>query len=342
MTSLRVTIKCLILACLMFLCACTSQPRPQDCARVEVFCAGLVTDFGSVNSGIRHEAWLGLQDAREAELADRIDYIETVDVRDRAANIAVLANDGYDVIVTVGAALTDETAAAALEYPRLSFIGVEQAQETKLANLAGLVFHEERSGFLAGALAARISQTGHVAAVCEAQFIDPMRRYCEGFQAGARHVTPRIDVTVDYREGSTEDLFNDPNWGRTTALERVKAGADVVFAAGGNTASAALQAAAASGVFVIGTETDLYPELEGIRPFLLTSATNDVRAGVLELMRLARRHEFPSGEYIGNVKLAPWHDLERQIPTDVKEDLQKISLGLELGTLQVDVPYKNP
>ena len=69
----------------------------------------------------------------------------------------------------------------------------------------------------------------------------------------------------------------------------------MLFAAGGSTAASALQAAASGGAFVIGSETDLYPELQGYGPLLLTSATNDVRAGVLDLMRLARRDEFPPG-----------------------------------------------
>ena len=167
-----------------------------------------------------------------------------------------------------------------------------------------------------------------------------MRRYCDGFQAGARTIIPSINASVDYRDGSSERLFNDPEWGRTTALQQAEEGADVVFAAGGNTATAALQAAASSGTFVIGTETDLYPELEELRPHLLTSATNDVRAGVLELIRLAVRVRFPSGEYIGTVKLAPWHDLDRQIPLEVKQELEKLRVGLESGTLSLDIPYK--
>ena len=330
----------LLVSCAVILSACAQQPSPQDCARAEVFCAGLVTDFGPITAGISHEAWLGLLDAKEGHSAERFDAIETVDVRDRAANIAALADDGYDVIVTVGAAMTDDTRAAALKYPKLAFIGVEQPQETNLPNLAGLVFHEERSGFLVGVLAARMTQTGHIAAVCDARFIDPIRRYCDGFQAGARYVTPRINATVDYREGSTEALFNDPEWGRDTAFKEVNAGADVLFAAGGNTATAALQAAASNGIFVIGSETDLYPDLPGIRPLLLTSATNDIRSGVLELLRMARRKALPSGDYIGDAKLAPWHALDRRIPTDVKQELQKINL--DLGVLTQDIPYKNP
>ena len=93
-----------------------------------MFCAGLVTGFGPIDGGINQEAWLGLQDAKAGHLVDRIDAIETIDARDRAKNISTFAEDGYDVIITVGASISDETTAAAQKYTSLLFIGVEQPQ----------------------------------------------------------------------------------------------------------------------------------------------------------------------------------------------------------------------
>ena len=132
---------------LFLLSACA--PRPTDCARADVFCVGLVTASGSIDEGINQQAWLGLQDAKAESLADRIDYIETVDSRDREANIQTFINDGYDVIITVGSSLTNETIAAAQKNPKIKFIGVEQTQDATLPNLTGLVFHEEQSGCMA-------------------------------------------------------------------------------------------------------------------------------------------------------------------------------------------------
>ncbi len=266
-----------------------------------MFCAGLVTDFGPINEGINQEAWLGLQDAKNEHQVDRIDAIETIDVRDRAGNISTFAEDGYDVIVTVGASISDETTAAAREYPNLLFIGVEQAQDPALPNLTGLVFHEDRSGFLSGALAALTTQTKWVAALCEEKYIDPMRRYCDGFQAGARYIDPTVNVTVSYRDGPQENLFDDPDWGHTTALGVIHEGADVVFAAGDTTADAALETAAQQEVNVIGAETDAYARLTEVRPCLITSAINDIRPGIRDLMRLARDGKLPPGNYFGRI-----------------------------------------
>ena len=294
------------------LCACSA--RPQDCARADVFCAGLVTDFGSIQEGINQEAWLGLQDAKNEHLVDRIDAIETSDIRDRTGNISTFAKDGYDVIITVGASISDETMTAAREYPNLSFIGVEQAQDPPLSNLTGLVFHEDRAGFLSGALAALTTQTNRVAALCEEKYIDPMRRYCDGFQAGSKYIDPDVNVTVSYRDGSQENLFDDPDWGHATALRVIHEGADVLFAAGNNTADAALETAAQQRVNIIGAETDPYVRLIDVQPWLITSAINEIRPGIHDLMRLARDEKLPPGNYFGESQLAPFHEWEDQMP----------------------------
>lgn len=328
----------LILALIISACA----PRPRDCARPDVFCVGLVTDFGSIGEGINQQAWLGLQDAKADEKIDRADFIETIDARDRAKNISVFAEDGYDVIITVGAAISNETIAAAQKYPRILFIGVEQSQTIRYPNLTGLVFREDQSGFLAGALAALITQTNRIAAMCEAKYIDSMRRYCDGFQAGALYAKKDAKVIVAYREGAEEDLFNDVNWGQSNALKLVNDGADVLFAAGGATADAALETAANEGASVIGAEADNYARLTDIRSRLVTSAINDVRSGVRELMRLARQGQFPSGEFMGQVNLAPFHEFEDRISPGVSARLEEIQNGLKDGSIKTGIPYKNP
>ncbi len=321
----------------LMLSACA--PRPQDCARADVFCAGLVTDFGPITEGINQEAWQGLQDAKSEGLADRVDAIETIDVRDRAKNISTLAEDGYDVIVTVGASISAETTDAALKYPKISFIGVEQPQDSKLPNLSGLVFQEDRSGFLSGALASLMTQTHRIAALCEAKFVDPMRRYCDGFQAGAEYINPGVHVTVSYRDGAQEKLFNDPDWGRAQALSAVSDGADVLFAAGGETADAALEAAAQQGTYVMGAETDAYTRMSEVRPMLVTSAVSDIRSGVKELLGLARNHQFPSGDFLGQVVLAPFHEWDSQIPQSTKDRLGLIAKGLSDGSIITGIPW---
>ena len=320
--------------------ACT--PRTQDCARPDVFCVGLVTASGSINDGINQQAWLGLQDAKAQGFADRIDYIETVDSRDREANTQTFIHDSYDVIITVGSSMTTDTIYFAQKNPNIKFIGVEQTQDATYPNLTGLIFHEEQSGFLAGALAASITQTNRVAAICEEQFIDSIRRYCDGFQAGAQYINPKTNVDVIYKTGFHQSLFNDPDWGSQSALQAIHNGADVIFAAGGNTADAALEAAAEQGAYVIGSETDEYENLTDIRSRIVSSAMNDIRFGVRDLMRLARMNQLPSGNFFGQTELAPFHDLDQVISPSVKNQLNQIAQGLNNDSINESVPFQKP
>jgi basic membrane protein A len=316
-------------------------PRPQDCARPQVVCAGLVTEFGPVSTGINREAWLGLQDAKNAGQLSLIDRIETVDTRDRAANIATLADHGYDVVVTVGYSMADLTAEAAKAHPSVYFIGVEQPQVAGAENLVGLVFHEEQSGYLAGVLAGIVSQTGRVAGICESRFIDQMRRYCDGFLSGARSIES-VKAAVAFREGSTSVLFHDSVWGSAAAEEALDQGADVIFAAGGATADAALATSAKAGAMVIGAETDQYDRLPALRPYMLSSAISDIRGGVRYLVGLWIDGSSAAGPYFGDTGLAPFHDLDGHIGTKVRNRVMAAEVGLSQGTVLPDVPYLSP
>ena len=316
--------------------------RPPDCTRRGVFCIGLVTDSGSIQQGPNQQAWLGLQDAQAQGLADHIDYIQTMDARDRQANIQTFVRDGYDLIITVGPLMTDDTILAAQQNPGTKFIGIEQTENGGLPNLTGLVFHEERSGFLAGALAALITRTDHVAALCDSESVDAMRRYCDSFQAGARYAGAGVSTAVMYRTGADQGLFNDPDWGRAAALQAVQNGADVVFAAGGNTAQAALEAAAAQGALVIGSETDQYESLADARARLVSSAVSDIRAGVRSLVVLARQDQLPAGNFFGQVALAPFHDQDEQVAQSVKDQLTGLEQELASDPIIDPVPFQNP
>jgi basic membrane protein A len=298
----------------------------------------LVTDFGSVDEGISHEAWLALEEARSVGLLDRVDFIETVDTRDREANIASFATSGYDIIITVGAGMSEETLAVARRSPALYFVGVQQYPETQLLpdNHATLVFHEEQSGFLAGAVAGLITQSGRVAAVCEVEFIDSVRATCEGFRSGAVYVNPAIEVDVAYRSGAEELLFRDHKWGMETAALSVDRGADVVFAVGEDTADAALEAAAKLGATVIGAETDRYTDLPELGAALATSATLDIRGGLLALLQEAVEGRFRAGLHWGEVGLAPFHDFVGRLPPTVQGRLVKITEDLQAGVIRLD------
>jgi basic membrane protein A and related proteins len=151
-----------------------------------------------------------------------------------------------------------------------------------------------------------------------------------------------VNATVIHRTGPNQNLFNDPDWGNQTALQAVQDGADVIFAAGGNTAEAALENAAEQDAYVIGSEADEYESLTDIRSRLASSAVNDVRSGVRDWMRLARNNQLPAGNFFGPIELAPFHDLDGQIPPSAKDQLNQLKQELSNSSPMNDVPYQKP
>jgi basic membrane protein A len=293
----------ILVSFVLFISACA---QPPDCLEADVFCAALVTDtLGIEDHGVNHEAWLGLEESSAGGLADHIAYIESVDARDYAKNIAYFADRGYDAIVTSAIGLMDETRRSADRYPDSVFVGVNQPHSESRPNLIPITFPEDQMGFLAGALAARLTKTGVVAGVCETSGIDSMRRYCEGFRAGAQYADETIKVHIAYRdEGDREKLFIDEAWGYDTAKRLILRGADVVFAAGGVTGQGALRAATESRVYAIGAERDQAAALGESGKSVVTSVFGSAGLEVREAMRAIRSGQF-SGARIGQIKFTP-------------------------------------
>jgi basic membrane protein A len=310
-----------------------------DCTRPEVFCVGLVTAYGKVDDhGLNQSAWEGVQQAQAEGLINRADFIETIDARDRAKNIQTFLDDGYDLIVTVGISMDEDTRLAADDWPDRRFIGVDQPQTESRPNLAALTFPEDQGGFLAGALAGLTTQTGKVAALCEVESLASMWRTCEGFRVGVRYADPELRARVIYKsEGGTGELFNDPAWGVEQALFVLEGGTDILFAAGGETARAALETAAARSVYVIGADEDMFYQLKAA-DYVLSSVVKQAGTGVYGLIRLAVEGQLPAGETRGAYALGSYHSLERQVPPTVRERLEQIRRGLTDGSIQTGVP----
>ncbi len=305
---------------------------------------GLVTDTGRVDDkSFNQSAWEAVQKAGK-ELGFETKYVETKDGKDYAKNIKQFVDDKYDVIVTVGFLMADATVDAAKANPTTLFIAVDQFQGADLKNLAGLIFEEDKSGFLAGALAAGMSQKGKIAAVLGTKSVPPVARFGEGYKAGAAYLdanfktlvkTGKTDVSLTYH--ADENAFNDPAWGTQQSQSLIQTGNDVIFGAGGGTGNGAIEAAAGQGVWVIGVDTDQYLTLPRAAPKMLSSATKLITDGVFNLLKDAQAGKLKGGNNVGGSGLAPFHDSESAIPAELKDALKKIDAGLKDGSIKTGV-----
>jgi basic membrane protein A len=324
----------ILLAILLSSCAQEAAPGEGDCASEDVFCIGLVTDVGEVDDkSFNQSAWEAVEKA-EAELGAQVKYVETKDAKDYGANIALFADQNYDVIVTVGFGLGEATLEAAAKYPEVNFIGVDQFQGETVANVTGLLFPEDQAGFLAGALAAMMSESGTVAAVLGTDLVPPVVAFKEGYEGGAKYIDEGINLISTYHPGGLDVAFTDPDWGATTAKQAIDQGADFVFGAGGKTGNGALiETAGTPGLWCIGVDTDQWETVPEAHPCLISSAMKLITPGVFDLIKLAQEGNFPGGNYFGAVGLAPFHDHDSTVPQDVKDKLEEIDAGLRDGSI---------
>lgn len=311
----------------------------SDCSSEAVVCVGLVTDVGQIDDrSFNQSAWEGVQKAAE-ENTIFTNYVETVDATDYMANIELFAQNDYDIIVTVGFALGEATLEAAAMYPDIDFIGVDIFIAEDIPNVTGLIFEEDKSGFLAGVLAGMLTETNTIAAVLGTDLVPPVVAFKEGYEAGAAWVNSDVEVISTYHPGGLDVAFTDPEWGATTAAQAIDNGADVIFGAGGNTGNGALiEVAGYEGLYCIGVDSDQWFTVPEAQPCLVSSAMKLITPAVAELIGLSIEGNFPGGNYIGDVGLAPFHDFEPMISQDIIDMLAEARQGLDDGTLDTGYP----
>lgn len=325
--------------------AVAEAPTEGECALK----VGYVSDVGKINDQSFNQAsWTGVENGAKALglSEDCYSFIETVDSADYEANIRSFVNEGYNVIVTSGFAMGTITRQIAKENPDVYFIGVDQqqvdenSQPDPYPNVAGLNFHEDIGGFLAGAVAGLMTKTNVVGGVFGCQFIPAVARYEVGYHNGVKYVNPDAKIIDVYHPGSIDVCFSDASFGSETAQSLTSEGVDVLYGAGGLTANGALITACNNGAYVIGTDMDHFVTLPEIKDCVVSSALKDIITGVSDLIVAAGEGNFPGGDTYGPSMLAPFHNLDSKVPDDVKAKLTEIADKLRSGEIDPCTPFE--
>jgi basic membrane protein A and related proteins len=255
---------------------------------------GLVTDIGGLNDrGFNSLANQGLERAID-ELGVEGRVLESQSDADYIPNLSQLAEEGFDLIISVGFLMGEATHTAAEEFPDTDFAIIdfgyggpdcEETDSCELPNLQGLVFKEQEVGYLVGYLAGLKTETNVVSTV-GGQKIPPVDRFIAGFQAGAKASNP--DVTT--LNGYSQD-FVDQAKCKEVALDQISKRSDIVFQVAGGCGLGALDAADEEGVLGIGVDAD-----QGhLGDHVLTSAQKKVDVAVFETIEQAVNGEFEGG-----------------------------------------------
>ncbi|HSJ95315.1 MAG TPA: BMP family ABC transporter substrate-binding protein [Gaiellaceae bacterium] len=250
------------------------------------FRIGLVTDIGGLNDrGFNQLAYQGLQQA-ESELGVEIRVLESKSDADYIPNLQTLADEGFNLIISVGFLMQEATATAAETYPETNFAIIDAAFDPALPNAQGVLFKEQEAGYLVGYLAGLVTESGTVSSV-GGQKIPPVDKFIAGFQKGAADSNPEVQTLNAYSQD-----FVDQAKCKEVALEQISRGSDVVFQVAGGCGLGALDAANEESVWGIGVDADQ----AFLGDYVLTSAVKRVDVGVFSTIEQLVNGEFAGGE----------------------------------------------
>jgi basic membrane protein A len=215
------------------------------------------------------------------------------------------AERGYDLVIGVGFAQAPIMQIVARDYPDIKFAlidGVifEDDGTTPRRNVASLVFKEHEGAYLVGVIAAQTSRTGTLGFV-GGMDIPLIHRFARGFEEGAKHVRPDIRVVENY-VGVTDAAWNNPGKGKELAMAQIGKGADVIFAAAGNSGLGVFDAVEQAGTengrarrFVIGVDSNQNMVKPG---FVLTSMVKRVDTVVYDIIKDVVDGRFTGGFHV--------------------------------------------
>jgi len=308
-----------------------ATPEPVEATGTSDLKIGLVTDVGTLDDKNFNEySWVGAQQGAASIGAPSPQAIVTQNSADYATNIQTLLDDDYNVIVSVGFALGAATLEAATANPDVHFIGVDQFQAgddpvagAGLANYESLIFNEAQAGYLAGIVAASISESDVIAAIGGSGTIPPVVNYMRGYENGAKSVKPDITVHLKYVSDDLSVAFNDPATGKsfTDQFLSQNADTDVMFQVAGKTGNGVLQSVQAAGIYGIGVDVDQWISTPDQAVCIVTSAekhlTKAVREGIEALAgSTARAGNVFYGADNDGIGTAPYYQFDGNVITD--------------------------
>jgi basic membrane protein A and related proteins len=253
---------------------------------------GLVTDINQLNDrGFNHLAYMGLLRA-EKKLGIQGRVYQSNSAQDYIPNLAKFAQQGYDLVVSVGFAQADAVSTVAKRFPKTHFAIID-VDATSLAgkpqNVLGLLFREQEVGYLAGYLAGLVEKQkpgpdviGSVGGMKE----PPVDRFIAGYQAGAKKADPSIRLLNGYSHDWV-DLAKC----KEAALSQIASGSTIEFQVAGGCGLGTLDAAKEKHVWGIGVDADQ----SFLGPHVLTSATKHVDQAVFLTIKDVIAGKFQGG-----------------------------------------------
>ena len=326
----------------------------------------LVTDLAGIDDkSFNASSWQGVLDAIDAgDAAPEPDsfYLESDTESDWQPNIDQMISQGCEHIVTVGFALDAVTQENAPENPDITwtivdvdFFDFDAGEDITYDNVQELTYQTDEAAFLAGYVAASVTETGVVGTFGGANF-PTVSIFMDGLYYGVQHYNEvkGTDVQVLGWDPANPDTglftgdFVDLDLARSTAQSLLDEGADIIMPVGGQInlgAGAAMQdmgMGATGDTFgaLIGVDTDAFVSAPEYADLWLTSVEKGLALGVSRSIGAAVDGTFEGGVSRGflnndGVGISDFHEFDGIVSDETKAEVDELRQAIIDGTQSV-------
>jgi basic membrane protein A len=322
------------------------------------FLACMVTDTGGINDhSFNASAWQGMQEAKAANSAITIKYLQSTSSADYVPNINQFVTQKCGIIFTVGFLMVQATQNAAAKNPMDHFAIVDNAYDPPLKNVDSFFYDTDQDAFLGGYLAAGMSKTGAVGTFGGEDF-STVTIYMDGFWDGVQYYNQVNHTNIKVLgwspntgkdgTGTFVGNFTNQQQGSTITTTLMDQGADVIFpvAGGVGIGAAAAVKAKGSGYEMEWVDSDgcvAEPQYCGL---FISSVTKGISESVKTAVLQTAAGHFQGGNSIGTlangqVVLSPYHDWASKIPMSLQAAITKIKSEIIAGKIVINVNATN-
>lgn len=298
-----------------------------DKLKVALILPGSVTD-GTFNSAAAE----GIKKAQKKYPDLQVSIRENTQVAEAQEALSAYARDGYDVVIGHGFQFADPAKRIHKRFPDTWFI-INTAKVSEAPNLASFDNRWGDGGYIAGAVAALLSESGKIGNI-PAIPVPTIQEYDDGFKRGALRINPDIEVVSAY-VGSFSDIAK----AKEITTSMIDSGADVVSAIGNENVVGTLQAAKEKEIVMIGTAFDsaaLAPDTIATTALINFDVNIDMAIGKV-IDGTIEPKNYLLGLNENGIGLAPYRNFEDKLSDEDKAKVQEIMDGIRAGTIE-DLP----
>ena len=317
-----------LVMCASILTGCST--KSEDIGAASDISVGIVLGEGSVNDQSFNQAtWEGLKQAEE-DFGIEVKYLESRQESEYIPNIETLIDEDMDLIIGVGYQLKEAIQTSAENYPDRKFAILDETYDNIPKNVIPVVFNEQESAYLVGAIAAKMTKTNKVGFIGGLP-APSVLRYQYGYKYGVENTNKDVKVYEQYA-----NTFTDQAKGKAIANQMHSSGVDVILGAAGDCGTGAIEAAKENNKYAIGgdrDQRDLAPDN------VIVSALKKLNVASYSLAKMVVDGTFEGGaEKVYGLKeggVGLPDDLDRLIPQDVVDYVTEQAKKIVDGEIKV-------